>query len=507
MNMKRIIFKATNFVLVLFMGNACTDNFEELNTNPALVSENLVKPEMVMTGVLKNSIFDYFVTNTPSNISEYSGYVTNEATGNLFLPCNCTNPFNYYRNHIINLNEVIRMTSSDPSRSNQTAIARVWRAWVYQTMTDAYGDIPYSEAAKDVNNVINQPVYDPQDAIYRDMLNELKEAAASLSTDPSKVSFGNADILYKGNVDLWRRFANSLRLRMAVRVRYADAALAQQHISEVVTQPMIEQNNHNAILRTLLPGGTTPVTNVNPIFIRYLNNGNPHMLGFPISEQMVQRNDPRLPILAEPARDGLSMFRGRPLQMEGAERGFYTQQNAARIGPLFTGPQVDILVMNTAEVYFLRAEAALVSLSGENAQNMYQLGIDRSLTQLGVAEGEKNTYLNSAEGTLNGATEEKLENIIIQKYIAIFPNATEAWAEWRRTGYPKIWTGSEKGATNGNVPRRLTYPIDEYAKNQSNINQAASRMNGGDVYLSRVWWDKKSGLPLVHPKQGQFPPN
>ena len=149
----------------------------------------------------------------------------------------------------------------------------------------------------------------------------------------------------------------------------------------------------------------------------------------------------------------------------------------------------------------------MAGLSGEDAVQMYRNGITQSLEQYGISTGAVNTYLASpAAGIGTGTDEEKLENIIVQKYLAMYHQGTEAWAEFRRTGYPKIWTGADLGSTNGNIPRRLTYPSSEYARNNANVAAAVSRLNGGDKMMSRMWWDAKPGLPFLHPKQGQFPP-
>ena len=113
-------------------------------------------------------------------------------------------------------------------------MARIWKVWVFQELTDAYGDIPYSQAALSVDSVVNQPKYDTQEFIYADMLNELKEAVANLNPDPSLTSFGTADLLFSGSTDNWARLGNSLRLRLAMRIRYADPTLAQQNITDVI---------------------------------------------------------------------------------------------------------------------------------------------------------------------------------------------------------------------------------------------------------------------------------
>lgn len=137
---------------------------------------------------------------------------------------------------------------------------------------------------------------------------------------------------------------------------------------------------------------------------------------------------------------------------------------------------------------------------------MYSLAIQSSMEQYNVAQADITEFMSRQVGTLNGTEEEQLEQIISQKFVAIFYQADEAWAEFRRTGYPKTWLGGEKGVTNGVIPRRLTYPQDEYNKNNANVSEAAARM-GADDLLTTVWWDVRPDLPFEHPLQGVFPPN
>lgn len=494
--------KITAATIIIFMVGACTENFEELNTNPTLLTEEMVQPPTLFTNVLKNSIYATFA---PGRIHEFSGYYGNQATGNILGVSDYTSPFNNYRSYIINLAEVIRLTADNPRLNDQNAMARIMKVWNYHIMTDAYGDIPYTEAARPVDQVINQPVYDTQQDIYVDMLNELKEAAAQLGSQGDQVSFGNADILYQGNVENWQKLANSLRFRLANRVRFVDAALASEHISEVINAPLIDENTENATLTTLPPSATENSINVNPIYNRYLTNLTDIFVGLPVTDIMAPVDDPRLPIFAEPISDGVS-FRGRPIQLLQEEKDAYPDEEVSAVGPMLKAPTVEIVVMNAAEVYFLRAEAALAGITGEDENEMFRMGIESSLQQYGIAQAEIDAFMAQPVATLSGTEEEQLEQIIEQKYVAIFFQGYEGWAEFRRTGYPEIWVGSEQGITGGQIPRRLTYPNDEYTKNEANITAAAARI-GGDDLMTRVWWDVRPGLPYAHPMQGSFPPN
>lgn len=478
---------------------SCTKDFEEINTDPTLVTADIIKPSMLFTAVLKNSVFDSYNTGI---IAEYSGYYSNQGSGVIFQNANWTSPFNnYYRSYIINTAEIVRLTADDPKLINEHAIGRIWKALLFSQLTDLYGDIPYFEAAQNVENVVNQPKYDAQKDIYTDLLKELKEAAAQLNPDPALASFGAADILMGGDVDRWKRFANSLRLRFSLRISYADPALAKQHIVDVLNQPLIDANSFNVSLTTI---DGSNLNNRNPLYDDPLNSY-PLWTSFTVADNLKKLSDPRLTIFSLPASDGTSGYRGRPIAL-GNDQITYQEANTAMLQSSFRSAEHPIIVMNAAEVSFLRAEAALRALSTENAQQLYTKGITQSLTQYEVPQAAQDTYLASAAAVLAGSGEEQLEQIIVQKFLAMLYESNEAYAEFRRTGYPRIWTGSSLGSTNGEIPRRLTYPLDEYAKNEVSIKEAAGKLAQGDNYMSHVWWDAKAGLPFHHPKQGTFPP-
>ncbi len=489
-------------VLVIFLAGACTGDFESLNDNPSLVLETEVQPQAILTGVLKNSIFATY-SAAGGRIGEFAGYYASQSSGNLFETADYGSPFNWY-SYVLNTNEILRLTADDTRMTNLNAMARIWKAYLYHIMTDAYGDIPYTEAALGVANAINQPEYDTQQAIYTDLLKELKEAAAQLGSQEDQLPIGNADILYQGNVDNWKRFANSLRLRLAIRVRFADAALAATHINEVINASLIVDNNQNASVTTLPPSDTEDVSNVNYMYNRVRTSTTPIFVGFAIADVMIPNDDPRMPVYFMPGSGGT--YRARPIQLaEGQKAPWYAQDTVASVGPVLFAETYEIIVFNAAEVYFLRAEAALANITGEDKEAMYLEGIQHSMEQYGIEEDDITAFLNQEGVDLSGTEEEQFEKIINQKYIATFFQAYEAYAEYRRTGYPKIWIGNETGATD-HIPRRLTYPTREYLINEENVMEAASRI-GGDNLSTRIWWDVRPGLPFEHPRQNVFPPN
>ncbi|MEO6327564.1 MAG: SusD/RagB family nutrient-binding outer membrane lipoprotein [Ginsengibacter sp.] len=507
----KLLYKIkTSFAITMLFCilNACTKNFDELNTDPAIVTETLVNPDNLFSRVQKESIFsipDF------SRVSEFAGFMANEASGFPFK--NQDYDFSvWYRTYLINLNETIRLTQNTPELSNKNAMARIFRVWLYQILTDRYGDIPYTEAASALENFIATPKYDKQEFIYKDLFTQLKAATAQLSDDPSKRSYGAADILFGGNVDRWRKFGNSLRLRMAIRVRFVDNALAQQNISDVISAPLIIANAENAKL--LSEGsGASNMNNRNPI-LNFITNGNqePRHFSFTVLELMAKNNtnDPRIPIyfkLPLYINPGSSIpYKARPINIDGPEKTPYGRDSISFVGNFFEASQFTFNLITAAQVNFLKAEAALAGLIPDDANNLYRAGIQLTMQQYGVSAGDITTFLAGSTATLSGTVEGKLEQIINQKYLSLIYQSDEAWAEYRRTGYPKMWLGSAPTDTQGKIPRRLTYPLDEYAKNDVNVAAAAAILPGGDKLTTRLWWDVKAGLPYAHPRQGMFPP-
>lgn len=512
----RFFYKIKMFVVLsvlLCIVNACTKDFEKLNTNPALVTEDALKPDNVFSMVLKEAIFhipDFGRLDGPGRISEFAGFMASESSGSPYKNTDYEFYFtNYYRIYLININETIRLTQ-DATLSNKNAMARIFRVWLWQNLTDMYGDVPYSEAAHDMESFIAEPKYDTQESIYKDLFTELKAATEQLSDDQSLFSFGSADLLFGGDVSAWRKFANSLRFRMAIRVRFVDNVLAQENISDVTNQPLISTNEENAKL--LSEGPTAPNENNRSPLVRLIKNNliEPRHIGFPVLEILAKNNDPRMPIYFKlpnlPDPSSSVPYRARPINVYDVETPRYVRDSISLAGDYFEAPQFIFNLITAAEVNYLKAEAALAGLTPGDANSLYRTGIQLAMEQYSVDAGSITTFLASSPATLSGSDEQKLEQIINQKYISLIYQSNEAWAEYRRTGYPKMWLGSGPTDTEGEIPRRLTYPADEYSKNGVNVAAAASNYSGGDKLTSRVWWDVKAGLPYVHPRQGMFPP-
>lgn len=504
--MKSVINKILVVLVISIFGlvpYSCTKNFDELNTDPKLITDDDIKTELIFTKVLKESIFE--ILNT-GRMGEFSNYIKREDSNNVLTLVSFSEPFDDYTQYISNLEAIIRLTSEDSSFKHRNAMARIWRVWVYHRITDALGDVPYFEVATSFDDITLYPKYDLQEEIYRDLFNELEEAVTALSSGSNQDGFGTADILYGGDVDSWVRFANSLRLRLALRVRYADQALAQENITAVAAAPLINSNEWNAVLTTE-GEDAEDLSNTNPLYQQVINGsagaGSSVTAGLTLVENLTRTNDPRLPIYLLPNSEG--DYIGGAINLTAEEKASYA--DVSKWGTYFRNAEYDFNVIQSSEVNLLLAEAALMGLISGDANMYYQQGIRLSMEQYGVDEVDIETFLDSSAGTLAGSEEEKLEMIITQKYLALIGDNYEAFAEHRRTGYPRVWIGSEPSLdTDGALPRRLPYPLVEYNLNPTGVSGAADRLSDGDDMTSRIWWDAKEGLPFQHPLQGIYPP-
>lgn len=492
---------------LVFLIAGCTKNFEGINTDPRLVSDKAADPALILTKVQKESMFN--LMEEDGRIEVYSGYVGNTALGNVFAKGPWEDPFAvFYTNYLINIAEVIRLSANEPKLANLNAFGRIWKVWLYSRLTDLYGDIPYTEAVQNVNEVKVTPAYDSQESIYNDLLKELKESVAVLKEDDgTRQNAGSHDLIYKGNVENWIRLGNSLRLRLATRISYVNPSLSSANINDVINEPLITENAQNAVL---VAGNAAVSSN---------NNKNPYYNGiaggakefrwasFTMVETLTKLQDPRIKTFMKLSsnNDYFGLFLNLSTPEKAVDLGRPANSDS-ELGDMIWKPDFTFTLMNAAETYFLRAEAALKAVTSEDPQALYEQGIEKSLDNFNVSPTDKTDYLDGSAAVLTGTEEEKFEMIIIQKWLANYFQMDEGYAEFRRTGYPKIWSGTAPGDTNGEIPRRVQYPLSEYNANNVSITAAVKKLSNGDSYTSKVWWDANPDVPRHHPKQGTFPP-
>jgi hypothetical protein len=320
-------------------------------------------------------------------------------------------------------------------------------------------------------------------------MDKLKNSIEVLKTADPNDAFPDFDPLYDNDLNKWIRFANSLRLRLAMRARFVDEANSRAVIAECLSEDLIEENSQNV------------VRNFEDSDIDELNN-EWHRLyivkeKWKMSELFVNQlkltNDPRLPVYVLANADG---------EYEGIKNGLNDIDHGNAIADeKYCDPSENLYAKDMPsyflcadEVFFLKAEAALYGLGSGDANQLYQEGIRKAMEKWDVPNEQISAFLNDEpEATLTGSDEEKFEQICIQAWIAAVPNFTEMYANMRRTDYPTIEqrTGNlEKGVTDGYLPKRLIYGTSELTSNGENVEKAIA-IQGPNSLTTPLWWDVK----------------
>ncbi|MFV2007860.1 MAG: SusD/RagB family nutrient-binding outer membrane lipoprotein [Longimicrobiales bacterium] len=377
---------------------------------------------------------------------------------------------NYYAGPLADLQVVIDKGAESGS-GNIQGVGLIWQSWVFHIVTDLWGDVPYSEALK-AGEGITTPVYDPQEQIYLGMIQTLTDAAGMLGGGSD---FGAGDILYGNDMTKWRRFANSLRMRLAMRMSEVNPAAAQAAFVAAYAAGGFESNADNAMLQW------TGAPYQNPLFENWQGRDD-HGISATLVDMLKAMNDPRLELYAEPAaEDG---------EYRGLQNGDITPEFSlafySRIGNNWRadGEATPTAIMTYSEVLFLEAEAAARGWIGADAATLYADGIRANMTQWDAANtpttAEIDAYLAQPEIAYTG-----IEQIQLQNWIGLFMNGSETWSSWRRTGVPDLQPGPD--LTLSRIPVRFTYPTLEQSLNKANYDAAVARQ-GPDVLTTPVWW-------------------
>lgn len=402
------------------------------------------------------------------------------------------------------------------------ALAQILKISAWHKATDMFGPIPYKEAGK---GLITVP-YDSQEEVYKSMFKELSDAIEVLTKyadNGNSKLLPNADAIYAGDVHKWVVYANSLMLRLAMRVYYADAALSKQYALQAV-------NHSYGVMKTkddeakMERGASLEFKNNLDVLI---NQYNECRMGSSMLAYLGGYQDPRLPKYFNTSTVSQAVTVGTYGKYSGVPTGHDVSSNDAfkdSSRPAITST-TPTYWMRASEVYFLLAEAALHGFAvGGTAESLYEKGIEMSFEENGIASSEVADYMSSglkpsaysfhltnpgvnvdvpavtqATTEWTGTDEEKLEKIMIQKWIALYPNGQEAWTEYRRTGYPKLHstiTNYSNGEVDSEVGiRRMRFPTNKStsAEDIANLESARKLLRGGlDKAGTRLWWDNKN---------------
>jgi Starch-binding associating with outer membrane len=507
--MKKIYSFSLIMLAFLFLAS-CDKDFEDMNkskTSPTVIDPAFLLNNAVISSSAPSGTLQYDLGIVQQIISPNSGVIV----GANFNQVNIANTpviwQNYFQNVIKYTRTVISVTAEDPARSNLMNMARIIQANAFMMISDTYGNIPYEEAGVGYIEQNFFPAYETQQSIYPKIISELTAATAALNAS-GRVE--TADVLYAGNIDKWRKFGYSLLLRAGMRLSKIDPAVAQATALAAANGGVITTNADNAVIRhdANYANGVGNTLNSTEAANYYL--------AAPFVNALKAKNDPRLASIAVRyvgATSGpeqtaakanfvpANQF-GLPMGSDdvtadaagaglpgGGKRYAFTQLDRTRMGSRLS----PMYMVTAAQTNLLLAEARFRGwISTGTAAGYFDAGIRANMDALAgygtasaVPAADRDLYATTRAAAFVGS---ELAEINYEYWVASFLNGPEAWANFRRSGYPALAPNPYPGRT---VPfiTRLTYPASEILVNKENVQAAISAM-GGDNLDTRVWWDK-----------------
>lgn len=488
---------------LLLLSSGCTDDFDEINTDPDAYDS---APTTNMLGYVLRYTASQFGDNMPglslwcgynSNlqyIDDYSDYIpSNNTYGNKWYAC--------YYNHV-QLQDIVDRTNNTDTK-NMYNVALFLQSYMMSLCVDCFGDIPYSEAFKGApeDGSVLQTPYDKQEDIYPQLLENMKTVADNLADGFGSDDLGEGDFLYSGDMDLWQRFCNSMRLRLAMRISAVYSG-SQSIVEEIFNNPskypLIEECDQNAYFWWQGSGD---------YYDRWYNTYYTRRDYCPSQifvEHLKEMEDPRLPVMVQPAEsDG---------EYRGGEHGVNAQSLSgfstySLHGTMYAyDPAGFSPIYRACETYFMEAEAAL---NGWNvpmtAADAYETAVRLSMEDNGISDDETEAYL-AGKGAWDGTK----DRLFMEEWIGIFKECTEAWSLYRRTGYPTYiqtalssdgvtpqYPGAKAqaywGDAHNDVPFRMPYPSNQYTYNEEYVKAAAANVVDY-CWGEQLWWDTRTGV-------------
>lgn len=520
--MKKTLFIAFTASLAGILLLGCTDRFKDLNTNPNQVTAKQMEVKNYRTGTkvtnLQNLVIPVeehiYQFNESLSGGPFAGYIGSTVNTWLYRFETFNESADWrkwpFANVMTEMYAPYRAIIKETDDELSIAFANLFRVAIMHRVTDSYGPVPYSDAVSNEGVFVK---YDSQESVYAQMFEELDAAIAVFKDNENLPADGwaNYDKVYYGNMRQWHLFANSLKLRMAMRISYVKPELSQRKAAEAIAAGVIMSNSDNAMMHAT----------ENRTALIY-NDWQDHRVAADIICYMNGYNDPRREKMFTTNINGdyAGIRVGSDVMSKEDAVDAYSNMIVSASSPY--------LWFNAAEATFLRAEYELRWGSAETAKELYNEAIALSFEEKG-ASGVTD-YIADATSTPSAYTdplgiwsvtvrpgnatiawddnttdvEVNLEKIITQKWIAIFPLGVEGWSEYRRTGYPKLFDAAQD-LSGGAVDlhrhaRRLRYPAEEYSQNRDNLQDAINILNAeatgdesraGDNYATRLWWDVK----------------
>ncbi len=468
------------FAILALAFSSCKKELDEVNINPN--APEVAQPDYLLTGTTKTTVDTYWGVANNMNSSllfaqHWAKVQYTEEDRFIFSNSSFTSLWSTgYAQSIAGFNKIIELGNAQ-GNTNYKGVALVLRSWVFLLLTDAYGDIPYSQAGK-IKQFVT-PVYDKQKDVYYGILNDLKTAQVALDPASGKVIAG--DVIYGNNIASWKKFANSLRLRIALRIADKDAAKAKQVIDEIQAEggAYISSNSENAQLKYDVSPQQNPVA-------ASFETRNDYRISKTIVDKLFALNDLRLPVYASKTENATTQtYVGIPNGSTNSEASAIGLANSSKPGTYFLDAKAPAVIFSYAELLFDRAEAAARGFTTENAEDLYKQAIRASFAQYNISGAGVDSYINQPAVVYDAANYKK--SIGEQKWIALFGQGLEAWTERRRLDYPQL-TASVNTVLNGQIPVRFIYPGTEQSLNGQNYKNAVSSQ-GADLLTTKLWFD------------------
>lgn len=479
--------------ILLVAATSCTKHFDKINTNPN--SPEYINSDYLMSEVILSTAYAYQTDAFKERPAAAGRYITlvQTTTNDLFTWGAVSWDDIYSR---LSVGQQLFNQAAANGEKQYLAIAKIMKAFNFGYLTDLYGDVPFTQALQSKTAGITQPEYDQQQNIYPALLQMLEEANELLRNNPGTIN-ADQDVLFAGKTLQWRKFANALRLRMLLRCakQYANAYTDMQAmLNDADRYPLPAANADDAAVKYIegtaansWPGST--LTMIDFDFTKTKASKE-------LVDNLTALNDPRLAAWVAPvatttgATVNKNTYVGVPNAIEDPRSYNGGETHQSTLGALFRKGSGDMLkasMITYTEVCFILAEAlqaGKITLNGKTAEDMYNLGIQSSMTFYGVqSQATANGYYSQAGVKYNGT----LEQLITQKWMAMIFKGSEGWFDHRRTGYPHFTIGPL--AVKNTVPLRYRYPTSELANNGTNYNNAVKAFGADDEY-TKMWYLK-----------------
>ena len=518
-NIKKILVSlASSLVLI----TSCTDDFEEINTNQNYAEQ--ATPDLLLPGIIREMTYKW------GSMGWDEGFTVAQYAARLQFTSQdrydwspTSDPYNGAYDSLRDVENMLRSSEGQEDLNGANGAALILKSWIYSYLTDAYGDVPYTEATQGISNDNITPSFSRQQLIYTGILEDLKSANQILK-NPGRGIGG--DILYGGDVLKWRKFANSLRIRLLMRLSDVDPTVATTGLNEIINDlgnnPIFENNEDAAYMQWNSDNPQSKYDTRSGSFDEV-------RLSLTLESRLKELNDKRLIVFAQPTSDSgkgyysedMADYVGMPNGLNDEAALAYSPSGnpdesgsnyISRMGILLACRACDVenasataaqtIIMSYSELQFILAEARQRDfISVGEAATYYENGIKASFSYyLGrvVAGGwneivtdlaafDTAAYLAQPKVAYTGTDTDLLSKIALQKWISLYYTGFEAWSDWRRTGMPAIIPGPDAG-NGGEVPVRFQFPNSVKATNNDNYLEAIKNM-GADNINTRLWWD------------------